>query len=414
MSVLFKNIKSLIGVRSAELMVLKGDDLKNLPAVNDGWLYSEEGIIMEFGEMKDFSSQFVPDNRDNTELIEVDCAGKLLLPCFCDSHTHLVFADWRQEEFVFKIQGLSYEEIASRGGGILNSAKKLNDTNEEILLEQALQRIEEIKNHGTGAVEIKSGYGLTYEGELKMLRVIQKLKILSPIPVKSTFLGAHALPLEFKEYRADYIKLLIEKLLPQIAEEKLADYCDVFCDKGFFTPEETDLILQAGWKYGLKPKIHANQLSISGGVQAAVRNNALSADHLENIGDEEINCLKNSNTISTLLPSAAFFLQMNYPPARKMIEEGLAVSLATDYNPGSSPSGRMSFVISLACIQMKMTPEEAINAATFNGAAAMELENVMGSITVGKKSSLILTKSINSIANIPYSFGDDMIEKVFV
>lgn len=414
MSVLFKNIKSLIGVRSAVSNVLKGDDLKNLPAVNDAWLYSEDGIIMEFGEMKDFSSQFVPDNRDNTELIEVDCAGKLLLPCFCDSHTHLVFADWRQEEFVFKIQGLSYEEIASRGGGILNSAKKLNETNEEILLEQALQRIEEIKNHGTGAVEIKSGYGLTYEGELKMLRVIQKLKTLSPIPVKATFLGAHAIPPEFKEHRNDYIKLLIEKLLPQIAEEKLADYCDVFCDKGFFSPEETDLILQAGWKYGLKPKIHANQLSISGGVQAAVRNNALSADHLENIGDEEINCLKNSNTISALLPSAAFFLQMNYPPARKMIEEGLPVSLATDYNPGSSPSGRMSFVISLACIQMKMTPEEAINAATFNGAAAMELQNVMGSITVGKKASLILTKSINSIANIPYSFGDDMIEKVFV
>ncbi len=414
MSVLFKNIKSLIGVRSAESKVLKGDDLKNLSALNDAWLYGEDGIIREFGEMKDFSSQFVPDNRDNTELLEVDCAGKLLLPCFCDSHTHLVFADWRQEEFVFKIQGMSYEEIASRGGGILNSAKKLNETNEEILLEQALQRIEEIKNHGTGAVEIKSGYGLTYEGELKMLRVIKKLKTLSPIPVKATFLGAHAIPPEFKEHRDDYIKLLIEKLLPQIAEEKLADYCDVFCDKGFLSPEETDLILEAGWKYGLKPKIHANQLSISGGVQAAVRNNALSADHLENIGDEEIDCLKNSNTISTLLPSAAFFLQMNYPPARKMIEEGLPVSLATDYNPGSSPSGRMSFVISLACIQMKMTPEEAINAATFNGAAAMELQNVLGSITVGKKASLILTKSINSIANIPYSFGDDMIEKVFV
>ncbi len=414
MSVLFKNIKSLSGVRPAETKVLKGDELKNLPAIDDAWLYVENGKIMEFGSMKDFSSQFIPDNRDNTELEEVDASGRFLLPCFCDSHTHLVFADWRQEEFVYKIQGMSYEDIAARGGGILNSAMKLNETPEEVLLEKALYRIEEIKNHGTGAVEIKSGYGLSYDGELKMLRVIQKLKSLSPIPIKATFLGAHAIPLEYKERREEYIKLLTEKLLPKIAEEKLADYCDVFCEKGFFTPEETDLILQAGLKYGLKPKIHASQLSISGGVQAGVRNNAISVDHLESIGDEEIEALKNSNTIPTLLPTAAFFLRMNYPPARKMIDAGLPVTLATDYNPGSSPSGRMSFVISLACIQMKMTVEEAINAATFNGACAMELQNELGSITIGKKANLILTKPINSIANIPYNFGEDLIERVFI
>lgn len=413
MSLLFKNIKSLIGVRPAETKVLKGDELKNLPAIDDAWLYTEDGKISAFGAMKDFSSQFVPDNRDNSELEEVDGSGKFLLPCFCDSHTHLVFADWRQEEFIYKIRGMSYEEIAARGGGILNSAKRLNETPEEVLLEKALQRIEEIKNHGTGAVEIKSGYGLSYDGELKMLRVIQKLKSLSPIPIKTTFLGAHAIPPEYKDRREEYIKMLIEKLLPVIAEEKLADFCDVFCEKGFFSPEETDMILQAGWKYGLKPKIHANQLFISGGVQAGVRNNAISVDHLESVGDEEIECLKNSSTLPTLLPSAAFFLRMQFPPARKMIDAGLPVTLASDYNPGSSPSGRMSFVVSLACIQMKMTPEEAINAATLNGARAMELENELGSIAIGKKANLILTKPLNSIANIPYHFGEDVIERVF-
>lgn len=394
--------------------MLKGDELKNLPAINDAWLYAEDGKILEFGPMIDFSSQFTPDNRDNSALEEVDASGKFLLPCFCDSHTHLVFADWRQEEFVDKIQGLSYEEIALRGGGILNSARKLNETPEEVLLEKALQRIQEIKNHGTGAVEIKSGYGLSYDGELKMLRVIQKLKLLAPIPVKATFLGAHAIPPDYKDRREEYIKLLVERLLPIIAEENLADYCDVFCEKGFFSPEETDLILQAAWKYGLKPKLHANQLSISGGVQAGVRNNAVSVDHLESVGEEEIECLKNSNTILTLLPTAAFFLRMQYPPARKMIDAGLPVTLASDYNPGSSPSGRMSFVISLACIQMKMTPEEAINAATLNGARAMELENELGSITIGKKANLILTQPLNSLANIPYHFGEDVIERVFI
>ena len=414
MSILFKNIKSLVGIRNAGVKMLKGSELGTLPSVSDAWLYAEDGKIIEFGAMKDFNSEFVADNRDNSELEEIDCNGKFLLPCFCDSHTHLVFADWRQEEFAMKIQGMSYEEIAARGGGILNSARKLNETTEEVLLEKSLQRIEEIKSQGTGAVEIKSGYGLSYDGELKMLRVIQKLKSLSNIPIKATFLGAHAIPIEYKDKRNEYLQLLTEKILPKIAEEKLADYCDVFCEKGFFTPEETDQILQAGWKYGLKPKIHANQLSISGGVQAGVRNNAISVDHLESVGDEEIIALKNSSTIPTLLPSAAFFLRMNYPPARNMIEAGLPVTLASDYNPGSSPSGRMSFVISLACVQMKMSPEEAINATTLNGAAAMELSDDLGSITVGKKANLILTKPINSIANIPYSFGSDLIEKIFI
>ncbi|MCY7410903.1 MAG: imidazolonepropionase [Chitinophagales bacterium] len=410
MNILFKNIKSLAGIRSADVKLLKGNELNELPAIDDAWLHVQDGNIAAYGGMKG-----VDFNLFKVEgAIDVDCTGRIILPCFCDSHTHLVFADWRQEEFVYKIQGLSYEEIAARGGGILNSAKKLNATSEEVLMEKALQRIEEIKNQGTGAVEIKSGYGLCYEGELKMLRVIKKLKNISPIPIKASFLGAHAIPLEYKERRSDYIKMLTDELMPKIAEENLADYCDVFCEKGFFTSDETDLILQAGWKYGLKPKIHANQLAISGGVQAGIRNNAISVDHLENVGDEEIEALKNSYTIPTLLPSAAFFLRMQYPPARKMIEAGLPVTLATDYNPGSSPSGRMSFVISLACIQMKMTPEEAINAATLNGARAMELENVLGSITVGKKANIILTKPINSISNIAYNFGNDVIEKVFV
>ncbi|MEO6167162.1 MAG: imidazolonepropionase [Chitinophagales bacterium] len=413
MNILIKNIKSLAGIQSAEIKQVKGNDLKTLPSLENAWLFIEAGKISAFGLMQDFGQSKI--NNQKSKIQEtIDATGKIVLPCFCDSHTHLVFADTRESEFIYKIQGFTYEEIAARGGGILNSAKKLRDTPEEILLEKALSRIEEIKNSGTGAVEIKSGYGLSYEGELKMLRVIKKLKSLSPIPVKASFLGAHAIPAEFKTNREGYIQLLIEQLLPKIAEEGLADYCDVFCDKGFFTPEETDRVLHAGWKYGLKPKIHANQLAISGGVQAGVRNNAVSVDHLESMGDAEIECLKNSNTIPTMLPSAAFFLRMPYPPARQMIEAGLPVTLATDFNPGSSPSGRMSFVISLACIQMKMTPEEAINAATLNGAAAMEMSAELGSITVGKKANIIITKPLNSIANIPYSFGNDVIERVLV
>ncbi|MBK9730007.1 MAG: imidazolonepropionase [Chitinophagaceae bacterium] len=412
MNVLIKNIKSLAGIRDVTVKQLRGNELKTLPSLDNAFLFIEEGKIAAFGLMEHLTQQ--PNGYDSSRTEEIDASGRLVLPCFCDSHTHLVFADTRENEFIYKIQGLSYEAIAAKGGGILNSAFKLRDTPEEILLEKALQRIEEIKNSGTGAVEIKSGYGLSYDGELKMLRVIKQLKSLSPIPVKATFLGAHAIPIEFKNNREGYLQLLIEQLLPKIAGEGLADYCDVFCDKGFFTPEETDRVLQAGWKYGLKPKIHANQLAISGGVQAGVRNNAISVDHLESMGDEEIECLIHSDTIPTMLPSAAFFLRMPYPPARQMIEAGLPVTLATDFNPGSSPSGRMSFVISLACIQMKMTPEEAINASTINGAAAMELSEILGSITIGKKANLIITKPINSIANIPYSFGSDVIDRVII
>lgn len=412
MNVLIKNIKSLAGIRDAGVQHVSGNELKKLPSVEDAYLLIREGRIAAFGAMEHMQQSV--NEQDLSSAAPIDAGGRLVLPCFCDSHTHLVFADTRENEFLYKIQGLTYEEIAAKGGGILNSARKLLKMPEDLLLEKAMRRIEEIKQQGTGAVEIKSGYGLSYDGELKMLRVIQQLKTISPIPVKATFLGAHAIPAEFKTNREGYLQLLIEQLLPKIADEGLADYCDVFCDKGFFTPEETDRVLLAGWKYGLKPKIHANQLAISGGVQAGVRNNAISVDHLESMGDEEIECLRKSNTIPTMLPSAAFFLRMQYPPARQMIEAGLPVTLATDYNPGSSPSGRMSFVISLACIQMKMTPEEAINAATINGAAAMELSHETGSITIGKKANLIITKPVNSIANIPYSFGNDVIEQVII
>ncbi len=409
MNVFIKNIKELFGVHAKDKLVLKGKELNNLPSIQNAFLLIENDTIKSFGKMEEIS----PFDLE-TVTQEIDAKGKFVLPAFCDSHTHLVFATTRESEFVDKISGLSYEQIAAKGGGILNSAKKLSVTPEEELVESALKRLEDVRSQGTGAIEIKSGYGLSVDAELKMLRVIRKLKEISPLKIKSTFLGAHAIPVEFKNNRGEYIRIIIEEMLPRIADKNLADYCDVFCENGFFTPEETDKVLQAGWKYNLKPKIHANQLAISGGVQAGVRNNAISVDHLENIGDEEIAVLKNSSTMATMLPSAAFFLRLPYPPARKMIEENLAVTLATDFNPGSSPSGRMSFVISLACIQMRMTPEEAINASTLNGAAAMELSNDFGSIAIGKKANLIITKEISSLANIPYFFGKDCIDRVIV
>ncbi len=409
MSLLIKNIKALAGIHSKEKLILKGRELNNLQIIENAFLLTEGDKIKSFGKMEEISSVNILSGIN-----EIDAKGKFVLPAFCDSHTHLVFAATRESEFVDKISGLTYEQIAAKGGGILNSAKKLSVTPEAELVESALIRLQEVQAQGTGAIEIKSGYGLAIEAELKMLRVIRKLKTLSPLEIKSTFLGAHAVPVEYKNNRNEYIRIVIEEMMPRIADEGLADYCDVFCENGFYTPDETDRILQAGWKYNLKPKIHANQLAISGGVQAGVRNKAISVDHLENIGDEEISALKNSNTIATILPSAAFFLRLPYPPARKMIEENLTVALATDFNPGSSPSGRMSFVISLACIQMKMTPEEVINAATLNGAAAMELSNDFGSIAIGKKANLIITKEISSLANIPYFFGRDCIDRVIV
>jgi imidazolonepropionase len=343
-----------------------------------------------------------------------NAAGRIVLPSWCDSHTHLVYAGSRESEFVDKIKGLSYAQIAAKGGGILASAKKLNQTSEDELFNQSYKRLQEVIKLGTGAIEIKSGYGLTVEGELKMLRVIQRLKKTSKIPIRSTFLGAHTFPFEYKENRKGYIKLLIDEMLPIIAKEKLADYIDVFCEQGFFTTEETERICNAGKAVGLKPKIHANQLSVSGGVEVGVKLNAVSVDHLESMDDAAINALANSITIGTLLPTAAFFLRMPYQPARQLINSNCAIALATDYNPGSSPSGNMNFVVSLACIQMKMLPEEAINAATINGAYAMELEREVGSITVGKKANFIVIKAIPSLTYLPYSFGNNLIERVML
>jgi imidazolonepropionase len=343
-----------------------------------------------------------------------DASEKIVLPGWCDSHTHLVYAGSRETEFVDKIRGLSYAEIASKGGGILNSAKKLADTSEEDLFNSAWQRLQEAAALGTTSIEIKSGYGLTVDSELKMLRVIKKLKEKSDLNIKSTFLGAHTYPLEFVNNHSGYIDLIINKMLPVIANEKLADYIDVFCETGFFNAKETETICKAGIEYGLKPKIHANQLNASGGVQTGVKLNAVSVDHLETMDDDAIDSLKNSGTIGTLLPSAAFFLRMPYQPARKLIDEGCAIALASDCNPGSSPGFNMNFIVSLACIGMKMLPEESINAATFNGACAMELQNSTGSITIGKRADLLITKPAPSIAYLPYSFSNNIIDKIII
>lgn len=406
MRILIKDIEQIVQVEDEpKLQIVKGEDMSILPVLRDAWLTMEGDRIEDFGKM-----DTCPDDAD----IVISAKGKMVFPAWCDSHTHIVYAGSREREFVDRIKGLSYEEIAERGGGILNSAKRLNETPEEELVTAGLERLKEIAGFGTGAVEIKSGYGLTVEGELKILRAIKKLKKLSPLTIKTTFLGAHAIPTEYKENRQGYLDLIIKKMLPVIAEERLADYIDVFCDRGFFTPEETDTILQAGAKLGLKPKIHANELGLTGGIQAGVRNKAISVDHLEHVGADEIHALLNSDTIPTLLPSTAFFLNLKYAPAREMISSGLPICLASDYNPGSTPSGRMPFVLSLACIKMKMLPEEAINAATINGAAAMELTDELGTIARGKKANLFITKHIPSVAFIPYSFGSDLIDTVFI
>lgn len=407
MTTLITNIKQLVGVRE-ESKLLRGKDLAVLPAIENAYLVVEDGIIAVCGEMANLKSEI------RNPKYRVDASGQYVLPCWCDSHTHLVFAASREEEFIDKIKGMSYAEIAAKGGGILNSAKKINEASEDELFNSAWKRLEEIERLGTGAVEIKSGYGLSIEGELKMLRVIKRLKEKSSLLIRSTFLGAHTYPLEYKENHKGYIDCIINKMLPLIAKEKLADYIDVFCETGFFSAEETEIICRAGISYGLKPKIHANQLNLSGGVEAAVKLNALSADHLETMDDKTIEILAASETIGTLLPAAAFFLRMSFPPARKLIDNGCAIAIASDYNPGSSPSGNMSLVIAMACIQMRMLPEEAINAATINGAFAMELENEVGSITIGKKANLVFTKQIPSLAYLPYSFGTNLIDKVMI
>ncbi len=406
-STLFKNIKLLVNTRKQN-QLLRGKELLVLPCLENAWLQIEDGMIARFGsmnELKSFHHQLAS---------VVDAKEATVLPAWCDSHTHLVFAASREEEFVDKINGLSYGEIAAKGGGILNSAKKVNEISENELFNLAWKRLEEISRLGTGAVEIKSGYGLSVPGELKMLRVIKKLKEKSDLLIRSTFLGAHSYPLAFREDHQGYIDLIIHEMLPVIAREKLADYIDVFCETGFFSQEETETICNAGKSFGLKPKIHANQLNLSGGVQTGVKIGALSVDHLETMDDAAIKTLAGSDTIGTLLPSAAFFLRMPFQPARKLIDAGCAIALASDFNPGSSPSGNMNLVVSMSCIQMKMLPEEAINAATINGAYAMELEKEAGSITIGKKANLIFTKPIPSLAYLPYSFGTNLIDKVMI
>ncbi len=404
MSLLIKNIKQL--VQTNRFSILKGKEMSVLNTIENAFLKIEDGKIAAFGAMSELQNIVAKTT--------IDAIGKLVFPCWCDSHTHIVYAGSREGEFVDRIKGLSYEEIATRGGGILNSAQRLHNTSEKELLQSALLRLTEIMQQGTGAVEIKSGYGLSVEGELKILRVIQKLKSLSPLTIKATFLGAHAIPKEYKDNRHKYIDLIIDGMIPRIAEEKLADYCDVFCERNYFTPEETVRILNAGLKHGLKPKVHANQLSCSGGVQAGVDCGAISVDHLEFVGDEEINVLKNSATMPTILPGAQFFLGLPFPPARKMIDAGLPIAIASDYNPGSSPSGNMSLMIALSCIQYKMTPEEAINSATINSAYAMDVLNDLGSIDIGKKANVFITKAIPSIAYLPYSFGSNLIEMVII
>ena len=402
---LITNISKLYQTRSESVFSVKGKEMGNLPFIENAFLLLKDGLIADFGPMQ---------NCPELNIDTIDVKGQSVLPAWCDSHTHIVYAGSRESEFIDKIKGLTYEQIFINGGGILNSAQRLRVTPEEKLVEQAYTRLKEIIKFGTGAVEIKSGYGLTMESELKMLKVIRTLKSMSPATIKSNFLAAHALPLEYKNNRAGYVSHIIDDMLPVVADEGLADYCDVFCDRGFFTPEETDQILSAANKYGIKPKIHANELDFSGGVQIGVKNGAVSVDHLECVGEAEIDCLLKSQTIPTLLPSTAFFLKLEYPPARKMIDSGLAVALASDYNPGSSPSGRMSFVLSLACIYMKMLPEEAINAATINGAAAMEIQNSHGQIQKGYKANIMITKVIPDLAYIPYSFGSDLIDKVIL
>jgi imidazolonepropionase len=406
---LIKNIKSLVQVRDEVVLKVSGAEMKELPCIENAWLAVDNGLIADYGSMDDF-----PGIEDWKGLEIIDADGKIVMPCYADSHTHIVYAGNREGEFVDRINGLSYEEIFARGGGILNSAKKLSEATEDELFEQAMVRLREVISQGTGSIEIKSGYGLSVESELKMLRVIKRIKDLKLLPVKATFLGAHALPLEYKNDKAGYIHLIINEMLPKIAAEKLADYIDVFCEQNYFTPEETKTILEAGKKHGLTPKVHAEQMSHFGGIQTGVACGAISVDHLEYCNDEDIAALKNSNTMATVLPGAAFFLSLPLPPARKMIDAGLPIAFASDFNPGSCPSGNMNFMMSLGCVQYKLTPEEVINASTINSAYAMNVSAEVGSITPGKRANFFITKPISSYGFIPYSFGSNLIESVYL
>ena len=411
---LIYNIKQLVNTRD-ESHVLRGAALADLPCIDHAWVHIEDDRITAYGPMSALPSNLTRLVGETAEGA-VDATGRLVLPAWCDSHTHLVYAGSREAEFVDKLRGLSYAEIAARGGGILNSARQLADATEDALFNAAWQRLQELSRLGTGAVEIKSGYGLTVEGELKMLRVIKKLKEKSPLSIKATFLGAHTYPPAYKDdsNHQGYIDLIIRDMLPVIAREGLADYIDVFCEKGFFDVAETEQILRAGIQYGLRPKIHANQLHLSGGVETGVRLGALSVDHLETMDAAAIGALAGSDTIGTLLPTAAFFLRMPFQPARDLLDAGCAIALASDYNPGSSPSGNMNLVVAMSCIQMRLLPEEAINAATVNGAYAMSLGHELGSITLGKKANLIITRPLSSLAYLPYAFGSDLIDQVMI
>jgi imidazolonepropionase len=409
-NLLITEISSLAGIIENGALKLKGAEMAQFHAIADAWLWIENGKISDYGEMRNLDSSRFESIAHN----RISATDRFVLPCFVDSHTHIVFAKTREEEFVMRIKGKTYEEIAESGGGILNSAKRLQEMSEDELFFQAKQRLWDLIAFGTGAIEIKSGYGLTVVDELKMLSVIKRLKAISPIPIKATFLGAHAIPSAYKANRADYIRLIIEEMLPAVHAENLADYMDVFCDQGFFTPTETDALLEAAKSYGLKAKIHGNELGYTGGVQAAVRNHALSVDHLEYTGDDEIKCLLQSDTMPVALPGCSFFLGIPYAPLRKMIDAGLPVCLASDFNPGSTPNGRMGFVVALACTQMKLSPEEALNATTINGAYALELSHEIGSITRGKRANVFITKPMSSLAIMPYYFGVDQVSKVII
>ena len=411
MSLLIKNIKALLQLRDKDVLKLAGAEMKELPLIRDAYLLIDGDNIFDFGEMSNFHQAA---KSVSSGITEIDAKGKMVMPAFCDSHTHLVYPASREIEYIDKIRGLSYEEIARRGGGILNSAKKMHHTTEDELVESAMTRLGEIMSMGTAAVEIKSGYGLNTEDELKMLRVIRRLKEVSPIKIIATFLGAHAIPADYKGRQDEYVDLVISEMIPAVAAEGLADYIDVFCDRGFFTVTDTDRILNAGMKHGLRPKIHANELDYSGGIQVGVKYNALSVDHLEYTGDKEIKALLNSETMPTLLPGASFFLGLIYAPARKMIDAGLPVAMASDFNPGSSPSGNMQFIMSLGSIAYRMLPEESINAVTINSAYAMGLSDEYGSIGKGKRANLIITKEIPSYEYLPYAYGSDKVEKVII
>ena len=409
MSILIINIKELLQVRENNVTIVKGEDMRILPTLKNAYVIIEHDTIVEYGSMSDYNDH---DAYEADEVI--DARGKMVLPAWCDSHTHLVYAGDRSQEFVDRINGLSYEEIAQRGGGILNSAEVLQNTSEEELYQHSLKRLNAVMKLGTGAIEIKSGYGLTVEAELKMLRVIKRLKKESLALIRTTLLAAHAVPKEFKDHKEKYVDLVVAEMIPEVGRSKLADYIDVFCEKGYFDLEDTERILKTAATYGLVPKIHVNQFNAFGGVALAVKHKALSVDHLEEMTPEDIDVLKDSKTIPVALPSCSFFISIPYTPARQIIDAGLPLAIATDYNPGTTPSGNMNFVVSTACIKLRMTPEEAINAATINGAYAMGISNQYGSICRGKKANLIITKEIESYNNLPYSFGDNLIDTVII